>query len=515
MHLVLHALNSRRGLVALVIFAAAALLWLPAAFGDGAVFSDGAIFEPVDTTANPTAGTATPNTSGQIRGRVVQLNPGALSPSARELTINLFDDTVLQAKVDRVDRSPGVDGYVWVGRVPGGRVTLSVRGDRVAGSVLIGGADQYTISYTGMIDGRPAYAVRQLDASKLPQPGGRDHLFATPPADRGDDPLTCEDGSRIDVMIVYTAAARDHAGDMDAMLALINQRISEMNSANTDSQARFSWRLVRAMEVDYQESGSLYTDLQRLQNASDGYLDEVHQARDEAEADIVALLVSMGNGGSCGIAYQMNALESWFQSYAFGVTALDYEAPYACSSLTLTHELGHVMGNAHDRAHADVNNVLFPYSFGHQSPERTFRTIMSYDCEGGCPRINQWANPDVVFQGEPTGIDHDINPAAAADIVRSMNETARTVANFRADCPAATETPIPTPTDAPPTETPLPTATPVTETPPPPTNTPEAPPTETPPATTTPEPTPAITATPPAELPFRFFLPLIMEGDDI
>ncbi|MCZ2115038.1 MAG: hypothetical protein LC131_14585, partial [Anaerolineae bacterium] len=94
---------------------------------------------------------------------------------------------------------------------------------------------------------------------------------------------------------------------------------------------------------------------------------------------------------------------------------------------------------------------LFPYSYGFQSPTGRFRDIMSYDCPNGCPRINQWANPDVMYLNEPTGIKQ------AADLVSSMNQARVLVSNFRADCSAE---PVVTPT-AVPTATPLPSATPL------------------------------------------------------
>jgi hypothetical protein len=251
-----------------------------------------------------------------------------------------------------------------------------------------------------------------------------------------------------------------------------------MNTANLDSAAPFEWRLVGTMAVDYAESGSINTDLTALKEPADGALDEVHTARDLYQADLVALLIAQGNSGACGMAFQMTVLSGDFEDAAFGVTALDYPGDFFCGTLTLSHELGHNMGNAHDRGHY-AGDVLFPYAYGYQSPNGTFRDIMSYDCPNGCPRVNLWANPDVWYLGEPTGVDYAVDPANAADLVRSMDEARLTVANFRNACTEATATPTATPDD-----TPTATATP--------TQTPTEPPT----ATSTPTPTPTLTATP-------------------
>jgi hypothetical protein len=121
--------------------------------------------------------------------------------------------------------------------------------------------------------------------------------------------------------------------------------------------------------------------------------------------------------------------------------------------------LGHNLGSSHDRANS-TGIPLFPYAYGYQSPNKTFRDIMAYDCPGGCPRINQWANPDVWHMGEPTGVDFETNPANAADVARTFNEVKGIVANFRPNCLAGPPTPTQTPGGPTPTHTALPTADP-------------------------------------------------------
>jgi hypothetical protein len=86
---------------------------------------------------------------------------------------------------------------------------------------------------------------------------------------------------------------------------------------------------------------------------------------------------------------------------------------------------------------------------------------MSYDCPNGCPRINQWANPDVWYAGEPTGVDFETDPVNAADVARTMNGARQLVANFRANCADPTATPQPTATS--PASTAQPTPTPSAE----------------------------------------------------
>jgi hypothetical protein len=104
----------------------------------------------------------------------------------------------------------------------------------------------------------------------------------------------------------------------------------------------------------------------------------------------------------------------------------------ACmTSHTVTHEIGHNQGNHHDRANGG-NGGAYPYSYGYRNMTAGFRTIMAYSCPGGgCPRVNHMSNPNVLYNGWPTGIDDDIDPANSADNARSMNNTDSTVANWR------------------------------------------------------------------------------------
>ncbi|HEY1409472.1 MAG TPA: M12 family metallo-peptidase [Promineifilum sp.] len=421
--------------------------------------SDNTLFSPVAAEAVLEGDDLT-----ALRARSVQIKWDILSPTAGEIRLNLFDDLSLTAEHVRTEQ-PVTGGFVWIGAVVGeanSTVTLSVKDGALAGSVHRFGREGFTIQpaadagESGMLPG--LYTILELDPGAA-EPSGQDFVVPEPP-EAFDLPNTAgetcqEDGSVIDLMVVYTPAARDATGGQAAIEALINQRIAEMNTANAISQVNFAWQLVNAAEVAYVESGDLGADLEALQDPADGLMDEVHALRDAHQADLVALLIDEGSDMSCGIAYQMLELDAWFSGYGFGVSALDYPGAPFCSGLTLAHEIGHNMGNSHDQANStDVS--LSPYSFGYQSPNQTFRTLMAYDCPDGCERINQWANPDVWYAGEPTGVDFDTDPVAAADIARSMNDARIQTANFRANCeaPPPTETPVPENTPQP-TPTPL------------------------------------------------------------
>jgi hypothetical protein len=393
-------------------------------------------------------GEVTLDNTAVTQAKRVAINWRALAgPETAEITLNLFDDQLLTAVHDRTDIPATGSGFVWVGHISGQEgapVTLSVVEDILIGSITL---PQSTITIRH--DGR-SQIVAQIDPRRALEAEGPDVLSPPTQPDAPDAAAAtmCEDGKRIDLLVAYTTEARQAEGSTAAIVALINQRVADMNTANKDSGVSFRFRLVHTMETAYKETGSVRADLDPLVNKNDGVLDDVTRARDTYKADLAALVVAEAEqNGACGIAYVMGQPSTSFADWAYNVTALDYIGLFFCGDYTLAHEFGHNMGNQHETG----SNPIFPYSFGYQSPKATFRTIMATACVAGyCPRINQWSNPDVRFAGEPTGIN------GRADNARSMDETAVYVANFRPNPNCNTTAPTNTPV---PTNTPTPTAT--------------------------------------------------------
>ena len=175
------------------------------------------------------------------------------------------------------------------------------------------------------------------------------------------------------------------------------------------------------------ETGSNATDLPRLRDPADGYMDDVVVARETHLADLVGLYTSEGTTGGCGRAYRPTTLNPSNQANGFSVAHLDYVGASTCSQYTLAHEFGHNMGNHHDTDN-DSLPILYPYSHGYDSPTSVHRTIMAYDCPASCPRINHWSNPAVSIGPEPTGVVGVSNNAQSMDNSRQM------VAQYRTSC---------------------------------------------------------------------------------
>ena len=161
----------------------------------------------------------------------------------------------------------------------------------------------------------------------------------------------------------------------------------------------------------------MHTDLSRLRETSDGYIDEVHAQRNQYKADLVVLLV--GRGNYCGVGYQ-NANKDM----AFSVVGQNCATGY----YTFAHELGHNQGAQHDPDNG--TNNYFTYGHGFCNKPDSWRTVMSYNSGKRCfNRLQYFSNPRVPHMGTPTG------DAALRNNARVINETAYRLANFRAlDC---------------------------------------------------------------------------------
>jgi hypothetical protein len=301
--------------------------------------------------------------------------------------------------------------------------------------------------------GAGRHAIYEIDQSRLP-PDGHRHppraqgnaaaaidaaaAGASGPTAGAEDFTVAGSGFVQDLLVVYSTASKNRYGQA-GIESMIQSAVSAANQAYVNSQINMQLNLVRMEEVSYAETGDMGVALSRLQATNDGYIDNVHQLRNQYGADLVAMVNEDAN--YCGIAYVMQSESTGFAGYAFSVT---YSS--CLSNQTLAHEIGHNQGDAHDRANSNVAGT-FPYSYGHRrcvTDGTGFRTIMSYSngCSGGT-RINNFSNPNVFYGGYATGISYELDPANSADNARSMNNTADTVAAFRA---AAATTPPAAPT---------------------------------------------------------------------
>lgn len=449
---------------------------------------------------------------------------GTLSSPA--ISLNLFDDTIFVAELDQVEATP-TGGYAWIGHLQSqslSQVIFVVSEGQTSASIIMPGGN-YQIRPAG----GDLHVVRQINGQAFVEDGPDYIKKASPAQNPSPNQVQADDGSVIEVMVLYTSEASNAAGGAAAMQNLINLAVQQANNSYANSRVNFRLHLAHSYEVNYIETGSLGTALNRLENSSDGFMDEIHSLRDQYRADLVSLWVE--RSGACGLGNIFSG------DPTSGFTTVVRSC--AVDNFSFAHEIGHNLGAYHDwYVDADTGGAPGGLSDNHGwlNYDGGWRTIMAYNdyCAARAPskfcgRVAYFTNPDVIYQGRATGFvagtnitcragDLSRSPDCDANNARVFNANARAVANYRQandQTPTATPTNSATPTaTSTPTNTPTPTPTSTTTSiSQPPTNTVTPTPPGTATATRTPLPQPTKTSTPsnnPSSGAKKIYLPIII-----
>ena len=463
-------------------------------------------------------------TPRELRSRSARIDIDRLSAARSEvaqgrphhLRLNLFADAGFDALIERT--APTASGYTLTGRLadePLSMVVVAVNGGHVAGTVW-SSRGIHSIRARGT-----AAAVRQLDPSVEGRCGARDAspeekplspslgpnsitrepLSVDPPktnaaalnvAPQMDSAHPLDDGSTIDVLVVYPAEVRRVEGGHRAMRALLDRDIAMTNEAYRTSGAKQRITLVAATEIDLPPltvNSRRNNVVIKLASKSDGYLDEVHALRDSYAADLVTLHIGsvlrfIPFLSEWPVPLTRDNMPAGWETAAFNApTSIDWsnyvgvgsnlvlldEPVFSVSSsigFGLAHHLGHNMGLHHERGDYYIYGrpdsslrpllpALHPYSHGYQVPDPSAQwgkrgTIMALG-----QALPRFSNPRQRYQddsGVPLGVPGEEWTTSAdgpADAVRTLNNTRRLVANYRASAARCTYRLSPPPPDVP------------------------------------------------------------------
>ncbi|MEX2602494.1 MAG: T9SS type A sorting domain-containing protein [Balneolaceae bacterium] len=412
--------------------------------------------------AGPPETTWASKKSGEQRALSVQLNRTVLEQirnrSINRFQLETFEENRYQVDIQRVIEYP-TGGWSFIGAIDGSHlntVTLSI-----ADGIVLSGIRDYNGHHFYKLQFDPArgsHLLTEVDPHQddelscgthdipLPEQQELPELEYTP-----KEPHLPQEASRIDVMIIYTPAAENWASqNVGGIDQVIMESMSNAQAAIDNSGLNLQFRLVHAARVDYTEyesSDGSFRDLQRLTSSpsfqpwpeDEGYIDEVHDMRDEYGADLVSMFTLANDVG--GLGWLLNSVDG-LPHYGFSISRVQQAA-----SFTHVHEMGHNLGNHHSRDQAagaaGPEGGLHEYSTGWRWIGQNglkYASVMTYT-EGDL-RAPHFSNPNVEYQGTPTGSYSGTH--APADNVRSMDGIRHIVANYRpsrlSDSPPVVET---------------------------------------------------------------------------
>ncbi len=348
-----------------------------------------------------------------VRADLLATAMDAAAAPVAPFRLNLFDDVSLTLRPVRIDAA--TPGYrTWVGTSSDGDdavAALTMGPAGLTGRVVVNGV-AYAIDATGADEA----VVRELPAVDAPPelpaqlaPAARDVAPYAGAAVAGDGPV------RIDVLVLYTPAARTRAGSLAAIEASLANAVAVTNTALQRSGVAATLGTAALRELPHVEApGGLADDLFAMASGGSLYA-TVEALRAAAGADLVALVTGRTNAtAGCGVAF--------LGPSPTAIYSVTEEACLVAGQWSFSHELGHNLGADHAPGDPVVSTV--PYARGYR--DSAVRTLMAYAAPGSPARSLNYSSSTVrepAITGGPTG-------NSLQDNARRLAETAATVAAY-------------------------------------------------------------------------------------
>lgn len=386
-----------------------------------------------------------------------------------EMVINAPNGEPIRLKYERHEE--GKDGnWTWIGRNVDGASAVITFGEKAVFGVIPQGA---TESLRLTMSAGQSWLV-QTDRSKLAGVGGEPHREGgdqlLPPDLASADAIRVPSSMQaapataaasasastavVDVLLGYTPGMVTKLKSESAVITRLVNMIAITNDAYTNSGVSMRVRLVKTLKVNYPDNTDNGDALEKLTGykagpdggpiTPDPAFDELRDMRDEVGADLVSLVRAFQTpeNNGCGIAWLIGSgqrdIKKEDEPFGYSVVSdgddVDEEDGYiyGCRQETLAHELGHNMGQAHNKEdsrddNGDLSYGTHKYSFGYRESSATgFYTVMAYPKNDADQfSIRYFANPGVKYKKRATGVANE------SDNVRSMNLTMPVVSQFR------------------------------------------------------------------------------------